>query len=140
MKRTGSALDLPASSKRNTYSELQRFCERHVEPDVRLCSNAYHATSATTERNALDWILFRRNGTDQMFWARTIYALCRRVHIHMDHRHGCVGFAWDGTPSVPARLFHCDCPAKYTEAKRVWLVYPRTRTVGSIEHGQPESE
>jgi len=138
MKRAGSELDLPATSKRNTYSDLQRFCERHVHPDVKLCSNVYHNTTDTLMRNGADWILFRQNGNDQMFWARAIYALCRRVHIHVEHKHGCHGFEWNGTPMVAARLFHCKCPTTFHETKRTWLVYPKDRVIASVRHGQRE--
>jgi hypothetical protein len=136
-----------------TRSPVELFLRRHAAllrggGDVRMDATQFHVDrwvhgDADRERN-----LFARYdatvGHDRFEWARTHYALGRRVQWRKEHARGCTGFAGpeEKPQSVLGKvLAGCDCPTVMEHRAYVWLVSPRDlavtrRTAGA--GGEPE--
>jgi hypothetical protein len=122
------------------HEPLHRFLAHHhtllTQGDRRLESTLFHAGrlvhSDPDRERSLFYGIDPTTGKAQFEWARTHYALARKVEWKTDHVAGCSGFApaEDKPASVLGKvLAGCTCPLEVHHKGWIWLISPKDLTV-----------
>lgn len=122
------------------HEPLHRFLAHHqtllTQGDRRLESTLFHAGrlvhSDIERERSLFYGIDPTTGKAQFEWARTHYALARKVEWKTDHVSGCNGFA--APEDKPASLLGkvlagCTCPLEVQHKGWIWLISPKELTV-----------